>query len=393
LSFSRQRSKHKIGLKTEKLSVYSKRSLDLRYLEFLLLISQYSMRFAGVLGLKHARVLTYEILERLRACRKLVRVGICESGHKFLRGSLCRLRTLDPIDAQAFARDLAQDAYDILSLRARRFDGQEDKVWKIVLTCPRQVQKAITADDWKKFLHLGKKFVEDSFSVGGRYLLWYRIDFQPWHSENAWKSWYPHLHLTLSSIAWDTLRGCHVRLNFYQADMKGNRGKNSILGAHWRSLLEKTYGSFEAPRVNVWCRYLQGRASVEHWIRYSARNPVIDIYKAINRGLIQTDAKSIAWMHYLLVELPDGAHRGHWYGIGFEAVRGKYLAKLNIFLEKQSVRRKRRSEKLCLTCGSELTWDRYVMTIDEASRAYPGLDVLCFGKINLEEEAVRWLQK
>jgi hypothetical protein len=386
-------SKHKIGLKTEKLPEYSKRHLDPRYLEFLELVSHYSMMSAGSLDIGHQKVLPTERLDRVKGCRKTVRFGVCEEGHKFLRGSLCRDRNLDPIDSQGAARDTAQDGYDILSLRAKRFDGRRDRVWIGVLTVPRQVQKRITADEWKKFRNLGKEFLEGSFSMGGRYVLWYRIDFQPWHSNNPFKGWYCHLHFTLSSIAWDTLRGCHVRLNFYQADMKGNQGRNSILSSYWRSLLTKTYGSFDSPRINVWIQYREDRDAIEHWLRYCVRNPVVEVYKAVSRGLARYDQKSLRWIHYLLVELSDGAHRGHWYGIAFESIRGKYLAKLNIVLEKQALRRKKRRERSCPKCGSDMTWDRHVMTIGEAERAFPGIDVLCYGRIKLDEEGVRWWLK
>lgn len=357
----------KSGIKAVSLEQYSKRGLDKRFLKIIsdIALSKY---------------------EKLLRCRKQVRVGTCEGGsHRFLKGSLCRLRDLDPLDARAFSRDQATDAYDTLQLRAKRLDGHRDRVWFGVLTMPKELWKKVPDDGLKSLRALAAEWVNSMFSEGGRYVLYFRADSQFWHSDKPLEGWYPHVHLTVSSIAWDTREKKHVRLNLFQMDMR--KVNDSRMSKQWRTLLERSYGSIRSKHVNVWWHYGEGRARVEHWLSYSNRNPVIDVYNKLGNYIYMGSDDQIAWLTRLLLR-PKGEKRGQWFGCASDGVKSRYLKKLEIVLPKIGERRKARSRKLCPKCGEEIIWDRHLMSLVEAASLYPGIEVLCFGK--LEIVALAW---
>lgn len=358
----------KLELRAISLDEYSKKELDWRYL-------------------KIVEDIAPDKVGKLRECRKSVRLGECEDhGHKYYKGSLCRLRDLCPVDASGFANDQGEDAFEIMNLRARRVDGHNDRVWYCDLDLPREAWNLVSNDGLGDFRTVGIATMEEMFSENGRYLLWYRIDAQYWHSRDVMLGWYPHLHITLSSIAYDTVVKKHVRLNFWQADMR--RHNDSKLSRVWKKNFEAKYGTLHSKRMVTWFHYSERQSSVKHWVRYAARSPVIDLYKALYGMMYRGTDEEKAWLARLLLR-PDGEKRGLWCGIASSRIRRKYLAMLNIILPDQAARRKVRRRKLCLECGSEIHWGRWLEPIERAIVSNPNVEVLVMAKPELR--SIAWM--
>ena len=353
----------KLELSEISLGEYSKKNLDSRFLSVL-------------------EDLVPDKMAKVRRCRKFVRLGRCDDGegeHRFLRGSLCRLRDLCPVDASGMSQDQAVDAYDTLALRARRLDGNRERLFVGVFTLPRQAWNRVPDSGLNEFRKVGADTIKEMFSANGRLGLYFRIDAHFWHSSDVCGEWYPHLHLSVSSIAWDHIEKKHVRISreLYQHDMRGNH-ENSKLAKCWRKNFERKYGTVTSRRINAWWGYREGQAGITHWLRYSNRNPVMDLYKEVVRGRLVYTGSDLqrSWLARLLVR-SRSEKRAQWYDIASDGVKSKYLKKLEIVLPRKDARRKARARKMCPKCGTEIVFDRREMSLGEAERAYPGLNVLC----------------
>lgn len=315
------------------------------------------------------------LVEDLERCRKQLFAGRCEESHGYLKASLCRLRGICPIDANAYTYNQSEDALEILEILNSRIGGGKVCVWAGELTLPRSSWNSVGNEDAKKMNQLGSNWVNESFSENGRYRLGFEVSFHYWHSKDPFSGWYPHLHVNISDIAFERDKREWHRLNLYQNDLE--KYSDSTLSKTWRSEFESEYGTVRAKRVVAHWTYRSGVTGVRHRLSYAMRNPVVDCYKSISR-LDYRPERDRDWVRRMLLR-PKTEKRTQWFGYLSDGQKSKYLRTLNYVLESKAVRRKKRSKRVCDLDGTSITWSHPPTPLDSALNIFKDRPVMTYG--------------
>ena len=374
-------------------------------------VSEYAKKEIDSRWLKIVEDIAPDKAEKLRNCRKFVRTGVCEEHHKYLRGSLCRLRDLCPVDGSGYTKEQSEDALEILRTIDRRVGGKHSvTVWAGEFTLPKRAWGMVSDADVKRMKSLGADVINDMFardkacgersckhrkrkdgscSAPFRYRLGFEVSFHYWHSSDPFFGWFPHLHVNLSDIAFDTVKNEWVKLNFWLYDMR--RSGESKLDSCWKKHFESSFGLVGDNRHwNAHWAYRRGTGRVRHRLSYAMRNPVSDCYKALDRLVYRGTTSEKTWFARLLLR-PNREKRTQWFGYLGDSVKSKYLKSLNVNLESKAVRRKRRNRRVCPIDGTEITWNRQLDSLSFALTYYKDVPVLAYGK--REVATVEWLLK
>ena len=314
-------------------------------------------------------------VDDLLDCRKRFYTGECEESHGYLRASLCRLRDICPIDANAYTYNQSEDALEILSIISRRVGGGKVRLWAGELTLPRSCWNKVGDCDAKKMKRLASEAVNELFSDGGRYFLGFEVSFHYWHSSAPFRGWYPHIHLNISDVAWERDKQEWERLNLYQNDL-GKKGECKLSLA-WRNAFESEYGKVSARDFVVPWAYRDGLTGVRHRLSYAMRNPVVDCYKAIGKFDYRPELDR-EWARRMLLR-PKTEKRTQWFGFLSDNQKSKYLKKLDYTLEPKPIRRRKRSKRVCLDDGTDISWNFRAEDLDFALTYYRERPVMTFG--------------
>jgi len=338
-------------------------------------LEQFAKKKLNERWIRVVRDIAPDKVEHLLECRKRFFAGKCEESHGYLKASLCRLREICPIDANAYTFNQSEDALEILNIISRRVGGGRLRVWGGEYTLPRSSWNKVGDSDAKKMKKIGSRTINGLFSDGGRYLLGYEVSFHHWHSSEPFRGWYPHLHVNISDVAWERDKQEWHRLNLYQNDL--NQLSESTLSRTWRKNFEEEYGTVKAKRVVAHWAYRSGLGGVRHRLSYAMRNPVVDCYKAINwlEYHPESDRESVRRM----LLRPKTEKRTQWFGYLSDGQKSKYLKKLEYVLEPKASRRKQRSKRVCPEDGTDINWNFEADDLDFVRSNYASRPVMTYG--------------
>ena len=302
---------------------------------------------------------------KVGVCRKQFSGWTGENGHKFNRATLCQQRDVCPVCSMVYTSILTSDAVELASKIAFATGGRIGFV-SADFTLPGKAQAKVNEVDLSKLRKMCWKVLQEvlgAYDEGGKEtrLIAGVGASQYWHTANPWKGWFPHFHFTVLDLYYDKREEAFGRSQLF-LDSENLRKLREL----WRSRFEESYGKTMAKCFVVHWRYSYGHGRLKHRLAYAFRRSVSDCYKMSYRSDL-SEGLNRDWMERLLSP-PKNEKRIQWYGWLSDGVKAKFLEKLDITVEKKTVRDRERRKVPCPICGSELYCYRYGVDYDSLSR-------------------------
>ncbi|MHB1908293.1 MAG: hypothetical protein ACYCQJ_05395 [Nitrososphaerales archaeon] len=314
-----------------------------------------------------------ELICALLLCRSRYSVYECEMHGREALPQSCKLLDACPSDSRSYTNKIADDLlenvilkmYDSLNWRPVEFA-------RYVFTLPleEQVQIPYNSKGVSFLLECAVKTVNAYWNPKGDIELFMTAALHPFHSNNPFKGYFPHVDLTLLGVAYDRSTGQYIRLNFaslVRSKMAFKRKRKIELERFVKALNRRiVLSDIPVLKRDYHYSYLKGTSLLRNKLHYSYRRAVSDAYDVVAEGGLEWNDKErcyYTWKNrkvdsewaYRLLHTPKNLRLIRHYGGLSDGRKGFHFTNIvGKKLEPKKIRTKDQRQVRCPKCDEPM---------------------------------------